>query len=369
MKHLKVAVIVLIIIIIMSSISIVWLLNSPDENINNFSIYHLPIEFTDNMTTIQLLVHFNGELPSQIILNYTDVGSNEHSINMVSTDSVNYIASIPKQNTLGTVIYSIWANSINGSSLTTQEYSIKILFPIGGYCTTKVMEEVINQYSDRNETVLYEYVPEDEIIGASRPLFMNTTVSNSSDFTHFVTNYEILYYIPVLFSNDTDVRTCVIFNLETGNLTPYFFKGDLFINNTKVLSSELYGNITVTSLHVTDEPDYSPSVSKDEAISSILAVVKTNRGQDTQTSIVMVSNPVEWENNGVVSYYWLIDIPNLWPGTFSQGELWMIPCDSIGTIEHTETIHSITLPNNVKVMYGFFGSESFLTVRFNSPEL
>ena len=365
MKGITKALIIFIAIVIIIA-GFDWYLYSYEKD--QFSIIHTPIETADTFRNMNVNANVTGGDVLFVKLNYTDVKQVQYILNMNSTGDGNFRATIPYQTDVGNIMYNIWAKSTNNESVSTPNYTIQV-FLDNNKASTIVKEEVVDTYSDRSEIALYHFSPTEDLLHV-KPLFEGTLVSNLTGFSHTASTYETLFYIPVLFSNDTALQTCVFVNKEDGNYTVYFFKGDLYVNNTKILSSELYGNITVTSIQTPESVDYQPIFSNENALSYSLEHIKNVRGEDTQTSIVICSNPVEWERDNITAYYWVYHIPNLHPGVMQQYEFHLTPCDSEGTSYWDITERSLYASNNgnlQKITFTFYGTEDFVQILFFSP--
>lgn len=334
------------------------------------TIIHIPVidaEIYDNIV-IRTIVTDNSGV-REVVLNYTDINGTFHKVPMSLSKPHNYTATIHYQRDCGIVRYYIQASDNCSNIATTEIYAIQILLS-GSRAPLIVYEKVIQMYSNKNETALYIYSLEDDLLLGDL-IKLGTIISNSSGYTHITSSSEFFFYIPVLFSNDTSLETAVYVDPKTGNLSIDFFRGDLYINGTKVLSTEVYDNIPVTTLYVTPPVSYQPIESKENATKRLIMHIEAIKGNDTETPLIVLANPVEWEIDDVTSYYWVFYIPNLYPLTGSQQQFWLANCNT-GLWEYMSEFSSLSVPDNggyKKIAYAHMGADDFVRIVFCIPGL
>ena len=177
-----------------------------------------------------------------------------------------------------------------------------------------------------------------------------------------------MFYIPVIFSNDTSIRTCTFFDKATGDYEFHFFRGILYVNETPIISTRMYGNISLVSIYTEDNSDNHPNNSTESYILNLIQIVKQKRRNDTETSFVMCSDPVGLKRDDIESYYWLVLIPNLYPGTITQYQLYGFPSDGQGTPfeEYCPYLYYSNVNDTQGISFASIGNASYVFITFQS---
>ncbi len=360
---------IVVILSISLILSIYYITSRTRDELNSYTIEITPPEYMILSEACNITASITGAKTELVYLNYTDIYNDSYS-KMMNFTNESYYCNIPPQQNLGTIRYNVWAQSQTNIIATTDVFTLKVILnPFSA--SNLVIAHIKSNITNRNEVALLQYSPLPDFIHI-RPLFRNTTISNQSGFNHIVSNFESMFYTPVLFSNDTSIQTCIFVNLENLNIEIQYFKGSLYLNNTQILNSMLNENITITSFNIPLNNEYYPSIQMENATNQIISMVQLIRGDDSQTIVLQCSEPVKWDVYNKTEYYWTYQIPNLWPGTFQQSELWLISSEnkSSNYNEGSQPYLSVTIDNEIFIISrSFIGTEDSVFVVFTIPNL